>query len=51
MTRSSANSEGYRGGRRVGKSEDIAEAYLFLLKTGFSIGETIVVDGGALQVP
>jgi Enoyl-(Acyl carrier protein) reductase len=36
---------------RVGKPEDIAEAYLYLMKTGFSTGETIVVDGGSLQAP
>ena len=36
---------------RVGKPEDIAEAYLYLMKTGFSTGETIVLDGGALQAP
>jgi NAD(P)-dependent dehydrogenase (short-subunit alcohol dehydrogenase family) len=36
---------------RGGKSEDITEAYLYLLKTGFNTGETIVVDGGALQAP
>jgi hypothetical protein len=34
---------------RVGKPEDIAEAYLYLMKTGFSTGETVVVDGGALR--
>jgi NAD(P)-dependent dehydrogenase (short-subunit alcohol dehydrogenase family) len=34
---------------RVGKPEDIAEAYLYLMRNGFSTGETIVVDGGALQ--
>jgi short-subunit dehydrogenase len=34
---------------RVGKPEDVAEAYLFLMKTGFSTGETVVIDGGALQ--
>jgi NAD(P)-dependent dehydrogenase (short-subunit alcohol dehydrogenase family) len=34
---------------RVGRPEDIAEACLYLIKTGFSPGETIVVDGGALQ--
>lgn len=42
------------GGRlpvgRVGKPEDIAEAYLYLMRTDFCTGETIVVDGGALQV-
>jgi NAD(P)-dependent dehydrogenase (short-subunit alcohol dehydrogenase family) len=36
---------------RVGKPEDVAEAYLYLMKAGFSTGETIVVDGGALQAP
>jgi NAD(P)-dependent dehydrogenase (short-subunit alcohol dehydrogenase family) len=36
---------------RVGKPEDIAEAYLYLMRNGFSTGETIVVDGGALQSP
>jgi NAD(P)-dependent dehydrogenase (short-subunit alcohol dehydrogenase family) len=34
---------------RVGRPEDIAAAYLHLMKTGFGTGETIVVDGGALQ--
>jgi NAD(P)-dependent dehydrogenase (short-subunit alcohol dehydrogenase family) len=35
---------------RVGKPEDIAEAYLYLMRNGFSTGDTIVVDGGmALQ--
>jgi NAD(P)-dependent dehydrogenase (short-subunit alcohol dehydrogenase family) len=34
---------------RVGRPEDIAEAYLYLMRNGFSTGETIVVDGGALQ--
>jgi NAD(P)-dependent dehydrogenase (short-subunit alcohol dehydrogenase family) len=36
---------------RVGKPQDIAEAYLYLMRNGFSTGETIVVDGGALQSP
>ena len=36
---------------RVGRAEDIAEAYLYLMKTGFSTGETIVVDRSALQAP
>jgi NAD(P)-dependent dehydrogenase (short-subunit alcohol dehydrogenase family) len=36
---------------RVGEPEDIAEAYLYRMKTGCSTGETIVVDGGALQAP
>jgi len=33
---------------RVGKSQDIAEVCLYLMKTGFSTSETIL-DGGALQ--
>jgi NAD(P)-dependent dehydrogenase (short-subunit alcohol dehydrogenase family) len=36
---------------RVGRPEDIAEACPYLMKTGFSTGETIAVDGGALQAP
>jgi NAD(P)-dependent dehydrogenase (short-subunit alcohol dehydrogenase family) len=36
---------------RVRKPEDIAEAYLYLMKTGFSTRETIVVDGGVPQAP
>ena len=36
---------------RVGRPEDIAEAFLYLMRTGFSTGETIVLDGGALQAP
>jgi NAD(P)-dependent dehydrogenase (short-subunit alcohol dehydrogenase family) len=31
---------------RVGKPEDIAEAYLYLMRNGYSTGDTIVVDGG-----
>ena len=34
---------------RVGKPEDIAGAYLYLMHNGFSTGETIVVDSGMLQ--
>jgi NAD(P)-dependent dehydrogenase (short-subunit alcohol dehydrogenase family) len=34
-----------------GNPEDIAEAYLYLMKTGFSTGETIVVHRGPLQAP
>jgi NAD(P)-dependent dehydrogenase (short-subunit alcohol dehydrogenase family) len=32
--------------RRVGRSEDIAEAVLFLMKNGFTTGITLTVDGG-----
>lgn len=31
--------------------QDISEAYLYLMKAGFSGGETIVIDGGAPQAP
>ena len=33
---------------RVAKPEDIADAYVYLMQSGFSTGETIVLDGGAL---
>ena len=33
----------------MGKPEDIGKAYLYLMKTGFSTGETIVVDGGGCR--
>lgn len=35
---------------RVGEVEDIAQAYLFLMKEGFSTGQVIVVDGGTVLV-
>ncbi len=35
---------------RVGEAHDIAQAYLFLMKEGFSTGQTIVVDGGTVLV-
>jgi len=35
---------------RVGRPEDIAEAYLYLMGNGFTTGESIVVDGGAMQL-
>lgn len=31
---------------RVGKPEDIADCYLYLMRNGYSTGATIVVDGG-----
>lgn len=31
---------------RVGEPEDIAETYLYLMKNGFSSGQTVIVDGG-----
>jgi NAD(P)-dependent dehydrogenase (short-subunit alcohol dehydrogenase family) len=33
---------------RVGEPEDIAEAYLYLMQSGFTTGQTIVIDGGAV---
>jgi len=33
---------------RVGEAEDIAEAYLYLMKNTFSTGQTVIVDGGGV---
>jgi NAD(P)-dependent dehydrogenase (short-subunit alcohol dehydrogenase family) len=35
---------------RVGEAYDIAQAFLFLMKEGFSTGQTVVVDGGTVLV-
>lgn len=35
---------------RVGRPEDIAEAYLFLMRNGFATGQSVVLDGGAMQL-
>jgi NAD(P)-dependent dehydrogenase (short-subunit alcohol dehydrogenase family) len=35
---------------RVGEAHDIAQAYLFLMKEGFSTGQIFVVDGGTVLV-
>jgi NAD(P)-dependent dehydrogenase (short-subunit alcohol dehydrogenase family) len=35
---------------RVGEADDIAQAYLFLMREGFSTGQTVVVDGGTVLV-
>jgi NAD(P)-dependent dehydrogenase (short-subunit alcohol dehydrogenase family) len=35
---------------RIGAADDIAQAYLFLMQEGFSTGQTVVVDGGAVLV-
>jgi NAD(P)-dependent dehydrogenase (short-subunit alcohol dehydrogenase family) len=32
---------------RAGEADDLAEAYVYLMKNGFSTGQVIVVDGGA----
>lgn len=33
---------------RIGEPEDIAETYLYLMQSGFTTGQTIVIDGGAV---
>jgi NAD(P)-dependent dehydrogenase (short-subunit alcohol dehydrogenase family) len=35
---------------RVGEACEIARAYLFLMKEGYSTGQTVVLDGGAVLV-
>ena len=35
---------------RVGEPEDVAEAYLYLMRGRFSTGSTVVVDGGTVLV-
>src|ERR1700758_2852952 len=35
---------------RVGEAHDVAQAYLFLMREGFSTGQTVVVDGGTVLV-
>jgi len=33
---------------RVGEAEDIAEAYLYLMQSGFTTGQVVVADGGSV---
>jgi NAD(P)-dependent dehydrogenase (short-subunit alcohol dehydrogenase family) len=35
---------------RVGEPEDIGQAYVYLMREGYSTGQMIVVDGGAVLV-
>ncbi|MER5216952.1 SDR family oxidoreductase [Streptomyces sp. NPDC002838] len=35
---------------RVGEPEDIAQAYLYLMRGGYSTGSVVVVDGGTVLV-
>jgi NAD(P)-dependent dehydrogenase (short-subunit alcohol dehydrogenase family) len=35
---------------KVGDPEDIAEAFLFLMRNAFTTGQSIVIDGGMLLV-
>lgn len=35
---------------RVGEPEDVAEAYLYLMRGGYSTGSVVVVDGGTARV-
>lgn len=34
----------------VGESEEVAEAYLYLIRQTYGTGETLVVDGGGALV-
>lgn len=36
--------------KRIGKPEDIAEAYLYLMRDGFVTGTTLLSDGGYVLV-
>jgi NAD(P)-dependent dehydrogenase (short-subunit alcohol dehydrogenase family) len=35
---------------RVGEADDLAQAYIYLMREGYSTGQVIVVDGGAVLV-
>ena len=35
---------------RVGEPEDLAQTYIYLMQEGYSTGQMIVVDGGAVLV-
>jgi NAD(P)-dependent dehydrogenase (short-subunit alcohol dehydrogenase family) len=35
---------------RVGEGSDVAETFLYLMKSGFTTGQIVVIDGGALIV-
>ena len=36
--------------RRIGVADDVAEAYLYLMKEGYTTGQVLLVDGGAALV-
>jgi len=36
--------------KRIGRSEEVAEAVLFLMKNGYVTGVTLTIDGGGLLV-
>ena len=36
--------------RHVGEPEEIAEAYLYLMRQSYCTGQVVVVDGGAMFV-
>lgn len=36
--------------KRVGRAEDIAQTYLFLMKQSFATGQTFIIDGGTALV-
>ncbi len=35
---------------RMGEAPDLAQAYLYLMREGFSTGQVIIVDGGTTLV-
>jgi NAD(P)-dependent dehydrogenase (short-subunit alcohol dehydrogenase family) len=35
---------------RIGEADDLAETYIYLMREGFSTGQVLVVDGGAVLV-
>jgi NAD(P)-dependent dehydrogenase (short-subunit alcohol dehydrogenase family) len=35
---------------RVGEADDLAQTYIYLMRQGYSTGQVIVVDGGAVLV-
>jgi NAD(P)-dependent dehydrogenase (short-subunit alcohol dehydrogenase family) len=35
---------------RVGEADDLAHAYIYLMRQGYSTGQVIVVDGGGVLV-
>lgn len=37
-------------GGRIGEPEDVAETYLYLMQSGFTTGQVLVIDGGAVIV-
>jgi NAD(P)-dependent dehydrogenase (short-subunit alcohol dehydrogenase family) len=36
--------------RRIGEAEDIAQTFVYLMKQGYTTGQALVVDGGAVLI-